>query len=258
MITALHDACPGGTALNPNSLDDLANLDASDCDDDLTRCVSAHLTQFRGLYDTAVAIDLTRPEDGFFPCDFGGDRLFEAIMKHMPAAMQQTLATMEKLKTDLHDSGTRRVDTLILTHATLAAGAAAVPVAWVDMPVVLGLQTHLAHRIAKQHGQTLTPASLTRLSAILGGRAAIRMALRGFAKAIPVVGSAVNSAAAFAFVFATGKVLDWYFAQVAAGHVPSEDEIADAYADQLQAARDYWRRRQLGDHPESPSTGVNA
>jgi uncharacterized protein (DUF697 family) len=252
VITAIHDACPGQTEFADDLLDDLSG-DA--LPESLSRTIDAQLNRFAGLFDNAIAIDLTKPEDGFHPVDLGGDRLFGAIMDAMPAAMQQTLATMRKLQSELQVSESTSSDTVILAHATLAAGAAAVPIAWIDMPVVLGIQTHLAHRIAKHHGQTLTPAAVAQLSVVLGGRAAVRMALKGFAKIVPVVGSAINSAAAFALVFASGKVLDWYFAKVAAGQSPSQDEIAEMYGEQIQAARQYWRSRRLDSLDSSSGHG---
>ena len=262
VITATHDACPGQTEFDDDMLQDLNDDKLPDA---LRRCLRAQLDRFDGLYDSAIAIDLTKPEDGFHPNDLGGDGLFDAIMDAMPAAMRATLGTMHKLKSDLQaspssdsdttDSDTTNSDTLILAHATLAAGAAAVPIAWIDMPVVLGIQTHLAHQIAKRHGESLTPAALARLSVVLGGRAAIRMAVKGFAKLIPVVGSAINSAAAFALLFASGKVLDWYFAQVADGRTPSQEEIAEMYGEQIEAARKIWRQRRLGDNDSQTDTG---
>jgi uncharacterized protein (DUF697 family) len=252
VITAIHDACPGQNEFPADMLD---NLDSPALPDQLHRALQAQLRRFNGLYDSAVAVDLTKPEDGFHPSDLGGNRLFESIMDAVPAAMRSTLGTMHQLQNDLRgleEPNSISIDKLTLTHATLAAGAAAVPIAWIDMPVVLGIQTHLAHRIAKLHGQTLTPATMTHLSAVLGGRAAIRMAARGISKMIPVVGSAINSAAAFAMVFASGKVLDWYFGQVHAGQTPRQEEISEMYHNQLDAARRYWKARQLDNwQPES-------
>ncbi|KAA1259297.1 hypothetical protein LF1_18270 [Rubripirellula obstinata] len=247
VITAIHDACPGQTEFPADMLD---HWNRSKLPEGLRRVLQEQLRRFDGLYDSAVVIDLTKPEDGFHPPDLGGERLFEAIMNAVPAAMRSTLGTMRMLQPELHSSSetdVTSVDTLILTHATLAAGAAAVPIAWIDMPVVLGIQTHLAHRIAKHHGQTLNPTAMAQLSVVLGGRAAIRMAVRGFSKLIPVVGSAINSAAAFALVFASGKVLDWYFAQVQTGRTPSQEEVSEMYSNQLDAARAYWKKKQLSE-----------
>lgn len=243
VITAIHDACPGQTEFDPGMLDDLGS---EKLPDQIRRALQAQLNRFEGLYDSVVAIDLTKPEDGFHPSDLGGEKLFESIMDAVPAAMRSTLGTMRKLQSELHSSSSNS-DTVIVTHATLAAGAAAVPIAWIDMPIVLGIQTHLAHRLANRHGQTLTPAAMAQLSVVLGGRAAIRMAVKGFAKLVPVVGSAINSAAAFALVFASGKVLDWYFAQIDVGRMPSQDELSEMYSKQLVAARLYWKNRSLSE-----------
>ncbi|MDA8745682.1 GTP-binding DUF697 domain-containing protein [Rubripirellula amarantea] len=250
-LTALHDAYAGQPHPDDDSLATLDNLnDAINSErlpEPLRRSLAAQLDRFDGLCDRVVAVDLTKPEDGFDPHDLGADRLFHAILDHLPAAMRQTLATMDKVKDDLKASHTKSVDIVILTHATIAAGAAAVPLAWVDMPVVMATQTHMAHRIAKLHRQKLDRTAKAQLSAVLGGRVALRMLVRGVAKAIPVVGSAVNSAAAFAMTFAAGKVCHWYFGKIALGHVPSEEEIAKMYREQIANGREYWKRKRASD-----------
>ena len=246
-LTSLHDAYAGKPHPSSEILETLADLEIAQSDarlpGSLSRSLTAQLDRFAGLVDHTVAIDLTKPEDGFDPCDLGADRLFEAVLDHLPAAMRQTLATMDLVKDELRTSHAKSVESVILTHAAIAAGAAAVPLAWVDMPVVLGTQTHMAHRIAKLHGTTFDKTAMARLSAVLGGRMAMRMLVRGVAKAVPVLGSAVNSASAFAMTYAAGKVCHWYFEKVSLGHVPSEAEIANVYREQIAMGRDYWSRR---------------
>ena len=50
----------------------------------------------------------------------------------------------------------------------LAATAGAVPLPWVDIPVVLGLQTHLALRIAKIYEQDISAADWDVLTSAAG------------------------------------------------------------------------------------------
>lgn len=268
VITALHDAYPGrphpdlSELLNdPQSVCKQSLCDQLDSNsaanraapnhkypDALVRGIKNHMDQFAGHYDHAVAIDLTQVEDGFEPSDLGGDELFDAILSLLPAAMRQTLTATKKMRNDLQvGTSSGQIDRVILIHATLAAGAAVVPIAWVDLPVVIGIQSNLVHRLAKRHGQKVDAKTLAPLSALLGTRAAVRLGIRSTAKLIPVVGSAVNSAAAFAFVFATGMALDWYFDRAKQGDVPSSGEIETFYEEQLKAARHYWKQRNLGE-----------
>ena len=249
VITALHDAFPG--ELHPPIDSVHAFIQSAEGDYDslpkpLQQCLRAQAQHFTGLFDKIVAIDLTKPEDGFDPCDYGGEELIDLIQSLVPAGMRQCLATMEKLKEDLQSSHAKSVEPLILAHATMAGAAAVVPIAWVDIPFVMGVQTHMAHRIAKMHGMSLDASAFAVLSPVLGTRAGARLLIRSTAKLIPVVGSAINSATAFALTYATGKVCHYYFTQVADGHAPSETEIQAIYKQQIDQGRQFWKSRNLG------------
>ena len=124
---------------------------------------------------------------------------------------------------------------------SLAASAAAVPIPWIDLPVVTAIQSHLIHRLAKANDQPLDAATIAQVSVAIGGRIALRMALRELLKFIPWVGIAANAAAAFAFMYASGWVWYWYFMQIQQGHVPSADELRDVYREQLQKGVELWR-----------------
>jgi len=118
-----------------------------------------------------------------------------------------------------------------------------VPVPWVDIPAVLGIQTHLAIKIAGIYEQEITPARWAVLSSAAGSRIAIRLALRGALKFIPMVGMAVGAAASFAFTYAMGMSWDWYFADLRRGNVPTADQLQQVFADQLRRGHELWRAK---------------
>lgn len=175
-ITCLHDAYPTGqhpqpdpwgarsTGPTPAGLVLPESLPA-----ELRKCLAAHAARFAGLVDRIVPLDFTSPEEGYEPADFGGDRLKNAILELLPAAYRQTLLQMDELQRTLGAMYDRRTMPIILGHAALAGSAGAVPVPWVDVPVVIGIQSHLIHRLAKIYQQPLDKRVLSQMGEI--GRA---------------------------------------------------------------------------------------
>jgi uncharacterized protein (DUF697 family) len=123
----------------------------------------------------------------------------------------------------------------------LAASAAAVPIPWIDLPVVMAIQSHLAHRLARVNQQHLDAAALAHVTVAMGGRLAIRMGLRELLKFIPWLGMAANAAAAFAFMYASGWVWNWYFLEIRKGHVPDASELRQVYQEQLRKGVALWK-----------------
>jgi uncharacterized protein (DUF697 family) len=253
VVTALHDAYPGKQHVSSAELAELTDeqLETSPrLDENLRRALAAQRERWKEVADKMVAIDLTPPEEDFDEPEWGGDRLKRAILELLPAAYRHTLLEMDKVSGALRGSHDRRANRLILAHSAFAASAAAVPVPWVDIPVVMGVQSYLAHRLAELNGQTLDPTALAYVTSSLGGRLAARLGLRSLLKAIPVVGIAANAAAAFAFTYASGWAWNYYFVQVRGGHVPSAEQLREVYQAQLKRGRQLW---QATDRPtESP------
>jgi uncharacterized protein (DUF697 family) len=244
VVTALHDAYPGKQHPNSQQFEgqNESQVWASPhLDPNLRRLLAAQQARWGDLVDQVVAIDLTPEEEGFGEPEWGGQRLKDAILHLLPAAYRHTLIQMDKVSGSLRASHDRRANRLILAHSAVAASAAAVPLPWVDIPVVLGVQSYLAHRLAELNGQTLDPTALAYVTSSLGGRLAARLGLRSLLKAIPVVGMAANAAAAFAFTYAAGWAWNYYFVQVRGGHVPSAEKLREVYQEQLERGRELWR-----------------
>ncbi len=206
----------------------------------LQALIDEKIVQFGGLHDVVVPIDLTQPEDGFVEPDFGGQRLKHTILEFLPQAYRQSLLTLNDSDRPL-TSRQKRARWQVLASSALAATAGAVPLPWVDIPAVLGVQAHLAVRIAKIYDQEITTADWTMLSSAAGSRIALRMALREALKFIPIVGMAVGAATSFAFTYALGMTWDWYFASKLSGHVPSAANLKQVFAEQLKRGNELWR-----------------
>jgi len=159
------------------------------------------LEVFAELIDAWVPIDLTGEQSGFDEENFGSDRLKEQILNLLPSAYRQSLRQIDDLHQSLLDAHQRVCAPVILGHSFLAASAAAIPLPWVDIPVVLAIQSRLAYKLAGLNRQPLDGPTLARISATMGGQVAVQLGVRGALKMIPWVGMAVNSAATFAHRF---------------------------------------------------------
>ena len=209
--------------------------------DSLHRLISEKSSQFAGLFDALIPVDLTRLEDGYANPEFGGDRLKEAILEKLPHAYRQALLALNQSDGRELSKLQRRSRWQALTSSALAATAGVVPVPWVDIPAVLGIQAHMATRIAAIYDQEITPAQWALLSSAAGTRIAVRLAVRELTKFIPYVGMAVGATGAFAFTYALGMSWDWYFANLQKGHVPNADELKEVFAKQLERGHALWR-----------------
>jgi uncharacterized protein (DUF697 family)/predicted GTPase len=247
-VSCLHDAYPGEQHPSPDPFDASDRPLPATVPEDLQRCLKAQYERFDGLFDRAVPLDLTPPSDGFETPDFGGSRLKTAVIDLLPKAYRQTLLQMEQLRDALLEIQQERSLPIILAHSVLAASAAAVPVPWIDLPVVMAIQSHLAHRLARVNQQHLDAAVLTHVTVAMGGRVAVRMGLRELLKFIPWVGMAANAAAAFAFMYASGWVWNWYFLEVRKGHVPDASELREVYREQLRKGVTLWKTTMAETH----------
>lgn len=199
--------------------------------------------QFKGLYDIFVPIDLTRPEDGFSDPDFGGQRLKQAILEYLPHAYRQALLSLHETDRPPRSALQQRARWQVLASSALAATAGAVPLPWVDIPAVLGIQAHLAVKLSNIYEQELTAKHWAVLSGAAGSRIALRMVVREALKFIPLVGMAAGAASSFAFTYALGMSWDWYFADLRGGNVPSAEQLKEVFAEQLKRGRKLWRAR---------------
>src|SRR5690606_30056238 len=99
--------------------------------------------RFGSLVDRIVPIDLTPIEEGFDQAEFGGQRLREALVELLPGAYRQTMIGLQEIHQPLRDLNLQKATPYILSYSSLAASAAAVPVPWIDLPIVSAIQYHM-------------------------------------------------------------------------------------------------------------------
>ena len=238
VLTHAHDAYPQQQHPTP---DPFETGDWSGAPDEtLQRAFDAQRERFSGLCDRTVVIDLTHPDDGFEQPAWGAARLTTALRELLPAAYRQTLLTLDDARQSLLDLQARRSAPHVAAYSLAAASAAAVPVPWVDIPIVLAIQSHMVYRLAQIHGQS--PAASDFLKAIgpIGARLLTRLAIRELLKAVPYVGQAANAALAYAYTYGLGKACCWYFSRVKAGHVPPAADLEAMWRDEIQRATKFW------------------
>lgn len=241
VITSLHEAYPGEQHPDIDPFEEVRTPLPENIPENLQRSLELQYERFEGLFDHAIPIDITPLFEGFEQPFFGGDRLKRAIIQSLPAAYRHQLMQMDEVLDPLADLVRRQTMPTILGTSSLAATAGAVPLPWVDIPVVMGLQTHLIYKLAKIHGHTIDGKTIAKISGALSSRVAVRMALRAGLKFIPWVGMAANAAAAFAMTYATGMAWNWYFTEIDKGHVPQESELKQVFEKQLLKAADLWK-----------------
>lgn len=213
---------------------------------DLWRSLTEHQQEFAGLVDRIVPVDLTRPEEGFHEPKFGGQRLDDALVSMLPAAYRQAFLSLSDVRHSLQSLSVRQAMPLIVTYSSLAATAAAVPTPWIDIPIVMGLQTHLVYRLAELYGQKMETELLMKMAGAVGGRLLARFAVRAPLKFIPFLGQTANAAMAFAYTYSLGQACCWYFGEIKAGHFPSSEDLNRVWSEQLQSAMVTWKSHRGG------------
>ncbi len=212
----------------------------------LLECIDEHRRAFAGMFDVCVPIDLTKPDDGFADPNYGGEQLKQALLKVLPSAYRQTLLRLKDATDQLKDAHQRHAEPIILGYTSLAGTAGAVPLPFVDMVLLPGIQARMAHHIGQIYGQPMTAERLRELAAAVGVGMISRQLVRQVVKFIPVVGSAVGATVAAASTYALGRALCFYFEAVCEGHVPTPDALRKYYHEHYSAAEKQWK----ADHPK--------
>ncbi|MBI3408542.1 MAG: DUF697 domain-containing protein [Planctomycetes bacterium] len=243
-LTCLHDAYPQQQHPEPYPFapDGTVKAEArAGLPDDLLRSIEQQRQQFDGFYDFLTPVDLTRPEDGFTDCVYGGGQLKETLIKALPDAYRATLMKLDEATHSLQDLFEWRALPHILGFSSLAATAGAIPIPWLDLFILPGIQTQMVFDLARLYGQPLTGQRFLEIAGTLGLGMAVRQGIREFTKFIPVVGSVAGAALAGSATFALGKAFCYYYGAIHKGHVPKSEELKHYYREQLAEAERLWR-----------------
>jgi uncharacterized protein (DUF697 family)/predicted GTPase len=238
VLSCLHEAYP--QQQHPEPYPYGSDVEATVVPEDLRRSLAEQQRRFDGLVDRVVPVDLTRPEEGFTEPNYGGDQLKHAVLQLLPSAYRQTLLTLDEATKELKDLYAQHALPFIIGYSTLAATAGAIPVPWLDLLILPGIQTQMIHHLARLYGQPLTGTRFLELASTLGLGMVLRQATRELVKFIPYVGSVAGSVLAATSTFALGKAFCYYYSAVHKGHVPNPEDLRRYYREQLAVAEQAW------------------
>jgi uncharacterized protein (DUF697 family) len=248
--TSLHEGyAPGQGHVLPYPFDGDAVSNA--VPEPLARSLQHQRSLFEGMPGRGavrfVPLDLTLPDDGFEPADYGRAALIAALVAVAPAAVR--LAVQELPGAPGGETHARSVNAHILGFAVAAGASDALPVAGVvTVPV---LQAAMLRQLAQLYGIGWDRRSYAEFLAALGTGTLLRTAstfgVRQLVKLVPVygqtIGAATAAAASFATTYAIGKAASYYLDRRRRGE--AAENLADIYSDALHNAFGMARQRGL-------------
>lgn len=192
-----------------------------------------------------VAVDLTLPEDGLEPANYGLEALWQAIESLLPLGLQHQL-TSEKEVRDLYE---RTAHQHIVGYSLTAAGLGALPV--VDVVAVSTIQAKLLHGLAKLYGQRWDKRTITEFFALIGAGIAssylVRMVGRTVTKVIPFLGQTLGAvwgaSASGATTYALGKAAVYFFTRRKDGLNVDPDTLRRIYTEALESGASLLKER---------------
>ncbi|HEX4608059.1 MAG TPA: DUF697 domain-containing protein [Urbifossiella sp.] len=241
-VTCLNEAIPRQPHPTPYPFAE-CGVESPAVPDALRRSIEEHRRAFDGLFDTCVPIDLTKPADGFPDPDYGGEALKRALLGALPGAYRQTLLRLAEATEALKEVHLRHAVPVILGYASMAASAGALPVPFLDLLVIPGIQSRMVTHLARMYGQPMSHERFKEVAASLGAGLVARQAVREVVKVIPYVGSVAGAAVAWASTYALGRAFCYYYQVVCEGHVPDTQTLRKVYHEQYAAAEGGWKAK---------------
>lgn len=206
--------------------------------DALARSLDRQREAFQGIPDVRfVAVDFTLPEDGYEPVNYGLDALWSAIEEALSLGLRSLIQTGGDIEKQLKDAYSKAAHPHIVAYAVAAAGAAAVPIPFLDIPLVTAVQAKMLQTIASLYNQKTDMKRLSEIGSALGIGLLSNLGRRELVKFIPVYGTAVSSLWTGATTYALGKTLSAYFSYSRRGLSPDTQLFEQLYAEQLQEGR---------------------
>jgi uncharacterized protein (DUF697 family)/predicted GTPase len=240
-LTTLHEAYP--QQQHPADYPFRDNLFPPSVPENLLRSMSEHQRRFHDLVDEIVPIDLTKSDEGFEQPDYGGEHLKDAILRRLPDLYRQTLVALDRVTGELRDAKLVQAMPIILGYSYLAAATGAIPIPFIDLFILPGIQMKMVAELAKLHGQEMTTERFREMVATLGLSMMARQAAREVTKFIPIVGAAAGAALAGASTYALGRAACFYYQQILEGHVPEPAALKKFFEQEMSAAQHFWSKK---------------
>lgn len=235
--TALHEGypLPGFEHLNPYPFDAENWLDS--IPENLRRSLLEQRTLFKGIDAQFVPVDLTLPEDGYEPVNYGLDAFWRSLETALPQGIALMLHDIKALRKELHDVYSSAAHPHIIAYALISGAAGAIPVPFVDIPVVTLVQAKMFQAIASIYHYQPDKKNWAEISSALGLTLLTNIGRRELVKLVPIYGLAVSSVLTAATTYALGKTLTIYLQNLRNGKELSGELFRIIYAEQFEQGR---------------------
>lgn len=238
--TGLHEGYPAGED-HPASYPFDRESWPTDVPRDLARALLAQRERLGRLPGEApvrwVPVDLTLPEDGLTPQDYGLDSLWSAIGEISSLDLRTRLGA----DAGVRDAFARAAHPHIVGYALAAAGVGALPA--VDLVGVPAIQAKLLHSLAALYGQGWNGREISEFLGLLGLGVGIgygaRVLGRSLIKLVPVLGQTAGAVwgatSSGATTYALGKAATVYFGHRRSGERIDTAALRQVYAEALSS-----------------------
>ncbi len=232
--TALHEGYPD-PAFNHISPYPFGNQDWPQLiPDGLSRSLLEQRLLFKGIDAQFVAVDFTLPEDGYQPVHYGLDAFWQSLETALPQGIALMLHDMKDIRKQLRDIYSKAAHPHIIAYSLISGVAGAVPVPFVDIPMVTLVQAKMFQTIGSIYNYKLNKKNWTEITSTLGITLLSNIGRRELIKLIPVYGLAVSSALTAATTYALGKTLTVYFQNLRNGKELSSELFRIVYKEQFE------------------------
>lgn len=235
--TALHEGYPDPAFehLSPYPFD--AEDWPKTVPENLRRSLLEQRSLFKGINAQFVPVDFTLPEDGYQPVNYGLEAFWRSLETALPHGIAVMLHDMKEIRKELQDVYSKAAHPHIIAYSLTSGAAGAVPIPFVDIPIVTLVQAKMFQTIASIYNYQLDRKSWAKISSSLGITLLANIGRRELIKLIPVYGSAASSALTAATTYALGKTLTVYFQNLRSGKSLSSEVFRVVYKEQFELGR---------------------
>ncbi len=183
-----------------------------------------------------VVVDLTHPDDGFLPVDYGIEALWQGIESVSSLGLRARLQADSKIRDAFADAAHPH----IVGYSIVAAGLGALPL--VDLALVPALQMKMLHALGSIYQRPWTARTISEFFGALGagffGELMLRWLGRGLVKLVPAWGQTLGAmwgaSTSGALTFALGKTAVFYLSRQGSGVPIDSATLRNVYAGAME------------------------
>jgi len=203
----------------------------------LQRALAAQRQLFAGINASFVPVDFTLPEDQYQPEHYGLEALLQSLEAATPQGLAGLLLNMSDFRADLYNFYDRTALPHIAAYSVLSGVAGAVPVPFVDIPIVTLVQMKMLYTLAEIFHYPINKQQAKEIFGALGLTFLTNWGRRELVKLIPVYGAPTSALLTAASTYALGKTLMAYFHSQREGLILSKRHFQNIYAEQYLSGK---------------------